>query len=247
MKKMIQFGSTTIEYELLYSERKTLGITVTPEMDVYVNAPTDAITEKIEKILRKRAPWIIKQQKLFLAHFPKLPPKKYVSGETHLYLGRQYRLKVEVGEIESVKLQGRFITVICTKKERVEELLEGWYRSHAEARFMEFCLVWIEKFRQFNVSPTEIQIRKMTKRWGSCTPGGKIILNTELIKAPRGCIEYVILHELCHLIHYNHDKKFFELQSRLMPTWQKWKDRLENLPAISGSFYSKDPVTKIGF
>jgi predicted metal-dependent hydrolase len=160
----------------------------------------------------------------------------YVGGETHLYLGRQYRLKVEIGTIESVKLQGRFITVICTKPERVQELLETWYRDHAEERFNEFCLVWIEKFSQFDVSPTEIQIRKMTKRWGSCTPGGKIILNTELIKAPRGCIEYVILHELCHLIHYNHDKKFFELQTRLMPTWQKWKERLENLPAISGSF-----------
>lgn len=231
MRKMIQFGSTTIDYELFFLERKTLGITVTPEMEVYVKAPIDAPIEKIERILRKRAPWIIKQQKLFLAHFPKMPPKKYVSGETHLYLGRQYRLKVEIGEIEFVKLQGRFITVICTKMERVEELLEGWYRSHAEARFMEFCPVWIEKFRQFNVSPTEVQIRKMTKRWGSCSPGGKIILNTELIKAPRGCIEYVIIHELCHLVHYNHNIKFLNLQTRMMPSWQKWKDRLEKILA----------------
>lgn len=229
MKRSFQFGSKSIEYELLYSERKTLGITVTPEMNVYVNAPLDAIIDKIEQILRKRAPWILKQQNNFLAHFPKQPPRLYVSGETHLYLGRQYRLKVEIETIESVKLQGRFITVICTKKERVQELLEAWYRQHAEERFMEYLLVWIEKFRQFDVTPTEIQIRKMTKRWGSCTPGGKIILNTELIKAPRGCIEYVILHELCHLIHYNHNKKFFELQTRFMPAWQKWKDRLERI------------------
>ena len=231
MKKVIQFGTTTIDYELFFSERKTLGITVTPEMEVYVKAPIDAPSEKIDRILKKRAPWIIKQQRLFLAHFPKMPPKKYVSGETHLYLGRQYRLKVEIGSEESVKLSGRFITVVSNEKNRVPLLLDDWYKAHAEVKFRLYAADCIDRFKSLNVSPTEVQIRKMEKRWGSCSAKGKIILNQELIKAPKGCIEYVIIHELCHLIHYNHNNKFLDLQSRMMPSWQKWKDRLEKILA----------------
>ena len=231
MKKAIQFGSKNIEYELSYTNRKTLGITVTPDMEVFVKAPNDAPFEKIERILRKRAPWILKQQNSFLARFPKQLPKQFVSGETHLYLGRQYRLKVEIGAGESVKLGGRFITVHSKSKERVPLILDEWYKSHAETRFAEYCSECIDKFSFLGVVPDEIQIRKMEKRWGSCSPKGKIILNQELIKAPKGCIEYVIIHELCHLVHYNHNSRFFALQNRIMPSWEKWKDRLEKILA----------------
>ena len=71
----------------------------------------------------------------------------------------------------------------------------------------------------------------MPTRWGSCTPRGKIILNPELIKAPKGCIEYVIIHELCHLIYHDHTRKFIDLQTKEMPDWEKWKSKLENLLA----------------
>ena len=85
----------------------------------------------------------------------------------------------------------------------------------------------LEKFQRFNIQSPEIVVRTMSKRWGSCTPAGKIILNTELIKAPKGSIEYVIIHELCHLVHHNHTKSFYDLQTTLLPDWQKWKNRLE--------------------
>ena len=67
----------------------------------------------------------------------------------------------------------------------------------------------------------------MEKRWGSCTRNGKITLNPEMIKAPKACIEYVMVHELCHLVHHNHTRDFYDLQSRMFPDWQKWKDKLE--------------------
>ena len=231
MKKSINYGSKTIEYELHFMERKTLGITVTPDMDVIVKAPLNASMERIEVLVLKRAPWILKQQSFFIAFYPKQKQKKYISGETHLYLGRQYRLKVHVSKSESIKLHGKFIHVVCVNKSRVRKLLNNWYSEHAEIKFQSYCHDWIEQFRRHNIAPTDIQIRAMSKRLGSCSAKGKIILNTELIKAPRGCIEYVIVHELCHLIHHSHNSKFMELQSRMMPTWEKWKDRLERMLA----------------
>jgi predicted metal-dependent hydrolase len=81
------------------------------------------------------------------------------------------------------------------------------------------------------VKPTGIYLQNMPTRWGSCTPNGKVILNPELIKAPKRCIEYVIIHELCHLVHHDHTQKFFALQKNMMPDWVKWKSRLEKLLA----------------
>jgi predicted metal-dependent hydrolase len=98
MTAAIQFGSRTIDFRLEYSDRKSLGITVTPEMEVLVKAPADTSMEKVKEKIRKKAPWIIKQQSFFLSFQPKTPQRKYISGETHLYLGRQYRLQIEIGK-----------------------------------------------------------------------------------------------------------------------------------------------------
>ncbi|WP_224744113.1 M48 family metallopeptidase [Pontibacter aquaedesilientis] len=227
----IQFGSKTIDFKLVYSARKSLGISVTPNMEVLVKAPADAPIDKIKQKLRDKAPWILKQQSFFLTFHPKTAPKKYMSGETHLYLGRQYRLKVIEGTLNVVKLKGRFIEVTCTEKGRAEELLKKWYLEHARVRFKQYAAPWIERFKLYNVEPSSIVLREMPTRWGSCTPKGKIILNPELIKAPKGCIEYVIVHELCHLVHHDHTQKFFDLQEKEMPGWEKWKMRLEVLLA----------------
>jgi predicted metal-dependent hydrolase len=231
MKAHIQFGSKRIEYQLEYSERKTLGITVTPELHVLVRAPMDASLDKIEAKLRKRAPWIIKQQSFFLSFQPKTPPRRFVSGETHLYSGKQYRLKIEKSDVESVKLKGRFIVVSISDNSRTKELVGEWYLRKAKTKVPQIALPLIEKFKRYKVEPAEIVFRNMSTRWGSCTAKGKIILNPELIKAPKGCIEYVIIHELCHLIYHDHTQKFIDLQSKEMPDWERWKTKLETLLA----------------
>lgn len=231
MMATIQFGSKQIDYQIEYSERKTLGITVTPDMDVLVKAPNDSTISKIEEKLKKKAPWIIKQQSFFLAYHPKTTVRKYISGETHLYLGRQYLLKVEENEKESVKLKGKYIVVKTDDKTRVKQLLNNWYLEHARSKFQEIALPLIEKFKKYKVQPSSIVLREMPTRWGSCTPKGKIILNPELIKAPKGCIEYVIVHELCHLIHHDHTQKFMDLQTKEMKDWEKWKTKLERILA----------------
>ena len=231
MKASIQFGSKKIDFQIEYSDRKTLGITVTPDMDVLVKAPNDSTITKIEEKLKKKAPWIIKQQSFFLAYHPKTTKRKYLSGETHLYLGRQYQLKVDESELESVKLKGKFIVVKTHDKSRVKQLVNNWYLEHARSKFHATSLLLIQKFKKYKVEPSSIVLREMPTRWGSCTPKGKIILNPELIKAPKGCIEYVIVHELCHLIHHDHTQKFIDLQTKEMKDWEKWKIKLERLLA----------------
>jgi hypothetical protein len=231
MMASIQFGSKQIDYQIEYSDRKTLGITVTPDMDVLVKAPNDSTINKIEEKLKKKAPWIIKQQSFFLAYHPKTTKRNYVSGETHLYLGRQYLLRVEENDKESVKLKGKFIVVKTHDKSSVKQLVNNWYLEHARSKFHATALPLIEKFKKYKVEPSSIVLREMPTRWGSCTPKGKIILNPELIKAPKGCIEYVIIHELCHLIHHDHTQKFMDLQTKEMKDWEKWKTKLERLLA----------------
>ena len=200
-------------------------------MDVLVKAPADAQIDRIKQKLKERAPWILKQQRFFLSFHPKTATKQYISGETHLYLGRQYRLKLIEGDINEVKLKGRHLEITCTNKTRAEELLKKWYLKHAHAKFSDYAAHWIERFKHYKVAPSGLVIREMPTRWGSCTPKGKIILNPKLIKAPKGCIEYVIVHELCHLVHHDHTQKFFDLQKKEMPEWEKWKMRLETLLA----------------
>lgn len=231
MKQSITFGLKEIAFELEFSDRKLLGITVTPEMEVLVKAPVNSSFEKIEEIVRKRAPWIIKQQSFFLSFHPKQPARKFVSGETHLYLGRQYRLKTINEPIESVKLKGAYIEVTTPDKTRTEALVKAWYLAHAKVKFQQLATPLIERFKKYQVAPSSLVLREMPTRWGSCTPKGKIILNPELIKAPKICIEYVIVHELCHLVHHDHTQKFFDLQTREMRDWEKWKQRLEMLLA----------------
>ncbi|WP_118950391.1 M48 family metallopeptidase [Taibaiella helva] len=231
MTEAIQFGSRTINFRLEYSDRKSLGITVTPEMEVLVKAPVATSVEKVKEKIKKKAPWIIKQQSFFLSFLPKTPKRKYISGETYLYLGRQYRLLVQIREHESVKLRGKFIEVTAKEKSRAKSLLQDWYLQHATSKFHTIAAPIIDKFRKYKVAPGSIVLRNMPTRWGSCTPQGKIILNPELIKAPKGCIEYVIIHELCHLIHHDHTQKFIDLQTKEMKDWERWKMKLEKLLA----------------
>ncbi|HMQ69732.1 MAG TPA: SprT family zinc-dependent metalloprotease [Ignavibacteria bacterium] len=231
MKDYIQFGSKKIKYQLEYSGRKSLGITVKPDLKVIVKAPENVLPEQIKEKLLKKAPWILKQQSFFLTYHPKTPPKKFIGGETHLYLGRQYILKILKSKEELVHINGNFLEVKTRDRTRTRLLVTEWYLQNARIKFENISKRAIEKFKKYKVKPDSIVIRYMPTRWGSCTPKGKIILNPELIKAPRGCIEYVIVHELCHLVHLDHTQKFIDLQTKVMPDWEKWKMRLERILA----------------
>jgi predicted metal-dependent hydrolase len=228
----IQYGDTTIEYHLSFAARKTLAIEVHPDLRVTVCAPEGSELETIRQKVKKRAPWILRQQRQFESYLPKLPPRQYVSGETHRYLGRQYRLKVSESETEAVKLsRGYFFITLRDKSdtERVKTLLLDWYRQQAGRVFGERLDACLTKLRFLQLDRPELEIRQMAARWGSCTSEGKILLNLRLIQAPKEHIDYVVMHELCHLKEHNHSRRFYELLNRVMPDWQKKRQQLNEL------------------
>lgn len=225
----VNYGSKSIIYNLSFATRKSLGIKVTPNGDVNVFAPVNTTLIDINKKVKSKASWILKQQLFFNGYKPLTPTRKFISGETHLYLGRQYKIQIVKSITDEVKVYRG--TMIITSKNidptYIEKVLAAWYKTKALIHFEELLTTCFDKFKKYKIEKPILYIRQMQKRWGSCTKAGKIILNTELIKAPKASIEYVIFHELCHLIHYNHNKDFYTLQSILFADWEKWKEKLE--------------------
>ena len=232
----VAFGNRSIEFRLQRTARRTLAITVKPDASVVVTAPRGVGVDAVKARVRKRAMWVRRQQEYFSRFLPKLPPRRYVSGETHRYLGRQYRLKVAEGPAESAKLRGRFIMVETARKGdsgQVRRLVGAWYVLHARLRFARSLAECLARFHG-RVGAPQLRLRRMPKRWGSWTPRGVIYLNPELVLAPASCIDYVVTHELCHLAHAAHGRKFYELLRRVMPDWEERKDRLERAAAETG-------------
>lgn len=232
----VLYGQTTIFYVINYSDRKTLAIHVYPDGQVLVDAPKETGVEVIANKVKNRASWIFKQKRLFESYPPALPQRQYVSGETHRYLGRQYRLKVIKGMAEEVKLfRGRLLieTLHPDNSEKVRVMLQEWYRIKAKAIFSERYALCVQQVSKLGIEHNlGFQIRFMPKRWGSCTSNGNIILNTELMAAPKDCIDYVITHELCHLREHNHSQAFYHLLTSVMKDWELRRKRLNEMVEV---------------
>ena len=225
----ITYGTTVIEYGIEYTQRKTLGIYVHPNGSVLLKAPIDADTETIRQKIHHRAAWILRQKRYFESFGTPTTERQYISGESHLYLGRQYMLRVTESNRNTVNYTNNILEIECRKKEEAGKVLQKWYTERAKIKIPEYSNHIIEQFSSYNVQPRTISIRKMEKRWGYCTKNGDIYINPKLICAPICCIEYVITHEMCHLIHRNHSKEFYSLLSTMMPHWEKWKTKLERI------------------
>ena len=228
-KDSITYGSTIICFDVEYAERKTLGITVHPDGAVTLKAPIEASQEDICNKVRHRAAWILRQKRYFESFGTPTAKREFISGESHLYLGRQYMLRIHESKSNAVHYQNNIIEIECRDKQKAESILKKWYHERAQIKFLEYAQPIIEQFSAYGVKPTSFSIKKMEKRWGYCTKDGNIYLNPRLICAPRCCIEYVITHEMCHLLHRNHDKDFYTLLSKEMPHWEKWKTKLERI------------------
>lgn len=231
-RHQVKFGSQTIEYELIFMPRKTLAISVHPDLTVTVKAPDGTKLEDIEKKVHSRSKWILNQQRLFEIYLPDVPPRKYVSGESHRFLGRQYRLKairIPVNETEQFKLSRQFLEVYThdTNPSRVRELVEEWYRSQAEQIFQDRLTTCYGKLSREKVPFPNIIIRRMQASWGSCSAKGTISLNIKLIQVTKEYIDYVLIHELCHLKYLHHEPEFYKLLSRIMPDWKRKKEKLD--------------------
>ena len=207
---------------------KHINLKVKPSGEVILTAPTDSNERDIAYVLKKRAEWIDKKIAFFDAHRD-IHVKEYVSGENFRYLGRNYRLKViECRDLEVVKLQRGYLQVFVkdtANYEKKQRLIKAWQTQKAKIHFQKA----IEKYKPIVKQEIEtVRIREMKTRWGSCNPSkGYINLNLKLIEKPTECIEYVVFHELAHLVHADHSMKFYNYLNLFMPDWEKRKDRLE--------------------
>ncbi len=228
--RSVRYGDAVIEFELVRASRATLEIAVLPDSSVVVKAPGDAGEADVLARVERRARWILRQQRYFAQFQPRTPPRRYVGGETHLYLGRQYRLAIEESDAEGVRLiAGWFrVTVVGdSSPERIRSLLERWYLEKAQRRLPERMAECLQRFPFAALEPPTLRLRRMRTRWGSLSDAGTLSLRPDLVRAPRDCIDYVIIHELCHLVHANHGPEFRRLLQRVMPDWQRRKHMLE--------------------
>lgn len=230
--RTVTYGKNAISFDVQFRPRTTLDIAVEPDRSVVVTVPEKADLEIVDRRVKEKARWILKQQQFFEQFVPRTPPRQYVSGETHLYLGRQYRLKLHSADHSSVKLLGRYIHIhIPTPKDvdTVKQLLDDWYLNHAKVKFQERLDHCYQSFEYLGQPQPTLKIRTLQKRWGSLTSTGNLLLNRDLIRAPRQCIDYVVIHELCHLKHSDHSPQFYNFLSLMLPDWEKRKLKLEQL------------------
>jgi len=232
-KHSITYGNKIIEFELERKKVKNINLNVKPDMNVVVTASEQVPLDYILGFVKSKASWIIKNVGYFKEVQPEHTEKKvYLSGETFKYLGKQYRLKViESDENEGVKYFRGYIYLSVkdrTSYTKKEKLINDWYRGKANEKFQESLDRIYPFVEKYGISRPEIQIRTMKARWGSCaTDKQLILLNSELIKAPKMCIDYVVLHELIHFKYRNHDNDFYDFMTSLMPDWKQRKEILD--------------------
>lgn len=218
-----------IRYRYRTSNRRTLGICVCPDLSVTVTAPRGTTVREIRDFVRERANWIVKAWRS-LEQRPKRSALAYTSGEVHHYIGNQYRLQVGQGQKDSVRCESGCLMVTsknATEPERTERLLNLWYRKQASDIFYERLCKWHEKVIGEGIPLPKLRIRQMKSRWGSCTTTGWITLNLLLIKASLECIDYVIVHELCHLKVKGHGPRFWSLVENAVPDYKEQRKELK--------------------
>lgn len=247
---VLQFGDRRIAYRLLRTSRKRLRITVMPSLEVTVSIPASVPDSELARLLDRKAPWIARQLDRMATFHPLPTPTRYISGETFMYLGRQYRLKVEpqrgAGILAcppaakkqtrlsrpSARLIGRFLIVTAPEKApqtAVRRAVQHWYADRATEIFPARINHCHAIAARHGVPMPAFVLRQMRTRWGSCTANNRVTLNANLLKVPVHCLDYVIMHELCHLAHHNHSPAFYRLLATCMPDWRKRKDLLDQI------------------
>ena len=225
-----QYGTNSIPFVLVRRKRRTLSIEVTPGGVVRVVAPPDLPESEVVARVARRGAWVTRQLREVAKLPPPLPARRFVSGESWRYLGRQYRLRVLPGEVAGVRVTRGELLLSVRDAEQAERVLTGWLRERAEAVLVERVAACLEHASAFGLRHSgEFTLRRMQTRWGSLSRGGRLTLNPLLVHAPKECVDYVILHELCHLREFNHSGAFYALLSRVLPDWKRRRERLNRL------------------
>jgi predicted metal-dependent hydrolase len=218
-----------IDYKVVYSGRRTIGISIGPDSGVTVRAPYRTSIKTIENLVLSKSTWIKKHLENYKSAI-KIDNRKVCSnGEIVLFRGKEYYVRIIESKVYFTKLSENNIEIGLKKieeKEKARLMLEKWYRVIAEGIFKTKFEEILIRFKNYNFSPASFSVRALKRRWGSCTSKGKITISSELVKLDDIYLEYVILHELCHLRHHNHGKEFYKLLSEVFPDWKQRRSEL---------------------
>ncbi len=210
------------------ARKKSVGIYLDGGL-VTVRAPMFLSERRVRALLVKQTPWIEKKRNEQSA---RIPPKKYVDGEVFAYLGRNYRLRVTNGDTPCLRLKGGCLvaTIRATDTpETIRCLLHDWYHGHAHRHLV----AKTERLaKRVGVTPQSVSVKNYKSRWGSCSVNGDITYNWHLILAPHRIIDYVVIHELCHILEHNHSPRYWAHVARLVPAWKECRNWLKQFPIV---------------
>lgn len=218
MKLHFVYADKRIEFKLLYSSRKTIKIAIEPPDNIIVTAPREATQNVIIDCVKEKAPWILK--KIYMFKNIEIKPKhEFESGEIFLYLGEKVKLQLKIcqGE-EKVSLQGSTlqVTVLKENKQLVRDTLELWYRKRTLEKVVERAKYYQRYFVEI---PRSIRAKEQKRRWASCTYYNDLLFNWRCSMAKEAVIDYIVVHEMCHMVHKDHSKNFWGLVSIILPDY----------------------------
>ena len=228
----VQFGNRNISYNIVYSDRrKNATLSVYPLKTVEISVPANLERERIQNLVRKKAEWVMKQILWFDEIVQTASVKEHVNGESYLYLGRQYRLKIiKNREKPQASLEGKYLAVTLpgkTPEKREKAIVKAaiwkWYREQANVTMRESIKTYSEKL---GIKEPKFRIKNQEKRWGSCTEKNALNFNFRIAMAPVSLLNYVVAHEMCHINHKHHSNKFWESLRIIMPDYEERKERL---------------------
>lgn len=230
----VEAGAALHVFDLYLSRRKTMTLRVRTDGTLTVDAPTGIALRRVYDFVRSRSAWIVRHQTRVSQRAAAQPPRRYASGESWSVLGQPCTLRVESGERNRVIRSGDEIVITVNDPARVPLLLRAWYQRQAARVFAERLAAVAPLVAPLSITPPDaVIIRQMTSKWGSCTSRGRVTLNLKLVQLSVDLIDYVLLHELCHLRELNHSAKYYALLGTVVPDW---KEKRRALNAISAAF-----------
>lgn len=230
--RTVSLGTQKLTYTLEQKQVKNLNLRIRKDGSVYVSASPAVPADEVDAFVIRKGDYIthaIEQFRLMQQYQPE--PKRYVSGETFYLQGRGLRLQVSKGRQDSLTSDGVYLFLSVKDPENFEKkrrMVTRYLDQQCKAVFGEELDSIYPVFRKYEVEKPQLRIRDMDTRWGSClAQKGIITLNKRLLEAPRNCIQYVVMHELCHLVHPNHSKHFYQFLTMMMPDWKQRKEALD--------------------
>ncbi len=226
-----------LAYTLIRTKRRSLGLYVHADGRVVVRAPYNYPTQSVESILSSRYQWIRKNQQTFLQQ-PSAPTPVYEDGQEIAFLGDTLTLCIKTGTKQGtqISLHGNELHIVTSHEitsEFIEKRIQRWYVQQAKIIFAERLALCVEHAAPLiKIKMPQLRIRRMYKRWGSCTIDQKITLNSHLVEFPMKYIDYVIYHELCHLRVFNHSKAFYKLMDEVCTNWKQLRQEMRQFRVV---------------